>query len=101
VLKRRPPLERLPTAAVVASADETVSATCARHDRRPGGGRTVALWPGSSSSPSLAWLEDASSAQLEDAPLPRMLEEEVGHRPTRRQAPTRCAPLPSPDDEYP
>jgi hypothetical protein len=30
VLKRRPPLERLPTAAVVASADETVSATCAR-----------------------------------------------------------------------
>jgi hypothetical protein len=30
VLKRWPPLERLPTAAVVASADETVSATCAR-----------------------------------------------------------------------
>jgi hypothetical protein len=30
VLTRRPPLERLPTAAVVASADETVSATCAR-----------------------------------------------------------------------
>jgi hypothetical protein len=30
VLKRRPPLERLPTAAVVASADETVSATYAR-----------------------------------------------------------------------
>jgi hypothetical protein len=29
VLKRRPPLERLPTAAVVASADETVGATCA------------------------------------------------------------------------
>jgi hypothetical protein len=29
-LKRRPPLERLPTAAVVSSADETVSATCAR-----------------------------------------------------------------------
>ena len=29
VLKRRPPLERLPTAAVVASADETVSAACA------------------------------------------------------------------------
>jgi hypothetical protein len=29
VLKRRPPLVRLPTAAVVASADETVSATCA------------------------------------------------------------------------
>jgi hypothetical protein len=30
VLKRRPSLERLPTAAVVASADETVGATCAR-----------------------------------------------------------------------
>jgi hypothetical protein len=30
VLKRRPPLERLPTAAVVASADETVSATHAQ-----------------------------------------------------------------------
>jgi hypothetical protein len=30
VLKRWLPLERLPTAAVVASADETVSATCAR-----------------------------------------------------------------------
>jgi hypothetical protein len=29
VLKRWPPLERLPTAAVVASTDETVSATCA------------------------------------------------------------------------
>jgi hypothetical protein len=29
VLKRQPPLVRLPTATVVASADETVSATCA------------------------------------------------------------------------
>jgi hypothetical protein len=29
VLKQRPPLVRLPTAAVVASADETVSSTCA------------------------------------------------------------------------
>jgi hypothetical protein len=29
VLKRRPPLVRLPIAAVVASADETVSAACA------------------------------------------------------------------------
>jgi hypothetical protein len=29
VLKQRPPLVRLPTVAVVASADETVSATCA------------------------------------------------------------------------
>jgi hypothetical protein len=30
VPKRRPPLERLPTTAMVAPADETVSATCAR-----------------------------------------------------------------------
>jgi hypothetical protein len=30
VLKRRPPLVRLPTAAVVASADAPVRATCAR-----------------------------------------------------------------------
>jgi hypothetical protein len=29
VLKRRPPLVRLPTATVVASTDETVNATCA------------------------------------------------------------------------
>jgi hypothetical protein len=48
-----------------------------------------------------AWLEDASSVELEDALLPRMLEEEAGRRPTRRQAPTRCALLPSPDDEHP
>jgi hypothetical protein len=72
-----------------------------RHDRRPGGGRTAAPWPGSSSSPSPAWLEDASSAELEDALLPRMPKEEAGRQPTRRQAPTRCAPLPSPDDEHP
>jgi hypothetical protein len=39
----------------------------ARHDHRPGGGRTAAPWPDSSSSPSSAWLEDASSAELEDA----------------------------------
>jgi hypothetical protein len=54
----------------------------ARHDHRPGGGRTVAPLPGSSSSPSPAWLEDAS-AGLEDALLPQILEEEAGHRPTR------------------
>jgi hypothetical protein len=68
---------------------------------RPGGGRNAAPWPGSSSLPSLAWLEDASSAELEDALLPRMTEEEAGRQPTQRRAPTRCAPLPSPDDEDP
>jgi hypothetical protein len=73
----------------------------ARHDRRPGGGQTTAPWPGSSSSPSPAWLEDATSVELEDALLPRMREEEAGCQPTRRQAPTRCALLPSPDDEQP
>jgi hypothetical protein len=68
----------LPTNTAPATA-----ATCARYDRRPDGGRTAAPWPGSSSSPSPAWLEDASSAELEDALLPRSLEEEAGHRPTR------------------
>jgi hypothetical protein len=48
-----------------------------------------------------AWLEDASSAELEDAFLPRMPEEEAGRRPTRRQAPTWPALLPSKDDEDP
>jgi hypothetical protein len=33
---------------------------------RPDRGRNAAPWPGSSSSPSPAWLEDASSAELED-----------------------------------
>jgi hypothetical protein len=42
-----------------------------------------------------AWLEDASSAELEDALLPRMPEEEASRQPTRRQAPTRCAPSPA------
>jgi hypothetical protein len=73
----------------------------ARHDFCPGGGRTVAPCPGSSSSPSPAWLEDASSVELEDALLSRMLEEEAGRQPTRRQAPTRCAPVPSLDYEHP
>jgi hypothetical protein len=34
-------------------------------------------------------------AELEDALLPQMPEEEAGRQPTRRQAPTRYAP-PSP-----
>jgi hypothetical protein len=68
---------------------------------RPDGGRNAATWPSSSSSPSPAWLEDASSAELEDVFLPRMSEEEAGRRPTRRQAPTCPALLPSKDDEDP
>jgi hypothetical protein len=36
-----------------------------------------------------AWLEDASSAELEDGFHPQMLEEEAGRQPTRRQAPAR------------
>jgi hypothetical protein len=62
----------------------------ARHDRRPDEGRKAAPCPGSSSSPSPAWMEDASTG-LEDAFLPQTLGEEKGHRPTRRQPPTRCA----------
>jgi hypothetical protein len=68
---------------------------------RPGGRRTTAPCPSSSSSPSPAWLEDASSAELEDALLPRMTKEEAGRQPTQRQAPTRCAPRHSEDDEHP
>jgi hypothetical protein len=64
-------------------------------DRRPGGRRTTTHCLGSSNLPSPAWLEDASSAELEDALLPRMPEEEAGRRPTRRQAPTRRAPSPA------
>jgi hypothetical protein len=65
----------------------------ARHDRRPDEGRKAAPCPRSSSSPSPAWLEDAS-AGLEDAFLPQTLGEEKGHQPTRRQPPTQCAPPP-------
>jgi hypothetical protein len=58
----------------------------ARHDRRPDEGRKAAPCPGSSSSPSPAWLEEAS-AGLEDAFLPQTLGEQKGYRPTRRQPP--------------
>jgi hypothetical protein len=68
---------------------------------RPGERRTAAPCPGSSSSPSPAWLEDASSAELEDALLPRMLEEEAGRQPTQRQAPAQLALRHSEDDEHP
>jgi hypothetical protein len=73
----------------------------ARHDHRLGGGWTAAPWPGSSSSPSPAWLEDASSVELEDAFLPRMTKEEASRRPTRRQAPTCPTLLSSTGDEDP
>jgi hypothetical protein len=72
----------------------------ARHDRRPDEGQKAAPCPGSSSSPSPAWLEDASTG-LEDAFLPQTLGEENGHRPTRRQPPTQLALRLSKDDESP
>jgi hypothetical protein len=65
------------------------------HTRGPAGQQT----PGGSPSP--AWLEDASSVELEDAFLPQMPEEEAGRRPTRGKAPTCPAPLSSKDDEDP
>jgi hypothetical protein len=69
--------------------------------RRPDRGRNAAPWLGSSSSPSPAWLEDASSAELEDGFHPQMSEEEAGHQPTRRQASAQLALRPSKDDEDP
>jgi hypothetical protein len=68
---------------------------CTRRDHRPDRGQNVAPWLGSSSSPSPAWLKEAS-AGLEDAFLPQTPGEEKGYRPTRRQPPARCAPLPQP-----
>jgi hypothetical protein len=68
----------------------------ARHDHHQDEGQKATPYPGSSSSPSPAWLEDAS-AWLEDAFLPQTLGEEKGHRPMRRQPPTRCAPPPQPE----
>jgi hypothetical protein len=69
--------------------------------RRPDRGWNGAPWLGSSSLPSPAWLEDASSAELEDGFHPQMSEEEAGRQPTRWQAPARLALLPSKDDEDP
>jgi hypothetical protein len=69
--------------------------------RRPDRGRNAAPWLGSSSSPSPAWLEDASSTKLEDGFHPQKPEEEAGRQPTRRQAPACLALLPSKDDEDP
>jgi hypothetical protein len=56
---------------------------------------------GSSSLPSPAQLEGASSAELEDGFHPQKPEEEARCQPTRRQAPARLALLPSKDDEDP
>jgi hypothetical protein len=56
---------------------------------------------GSNSSPSPAWLEGASFAELEDGFHPQKLEEETGRRPTRRQAPAQPGLRPSKDDEDP
>jgi hypothetical protein len=63
----------------------------------------VLLHPGlgNNSLPSPAWLEGASSAELEDGFHPQKLEEEAGHRPTRRQAPAQHGLRPSKDDEDP
>jgi hypothetical protein len=69
--------------------------------RRPNKGRNVAPWLGSSSSPSPAWLEGASSVELEDGFHPQKLEEEAGRQPMRRHAPAHLALRPSKDDEDP
>jgi hypothetical protein len=50
---------------------------------------------------AVARTEDGSSTELEDGFHPQMPEEEVGHQPTRGQAPARLALLPSKDDEDP
>jgi hypothetical protein len=51
--------------------------------------------------PSPAWLEGASSTELEDGFHPQKPQEEAGRQPTRRQAPAGLALLPSKDDEDP
>jgi hypothetical protein len=61
--------------------------------------------------PSTGWRTDSCTLTRQQqfafprraagCPSPRMLEEEAGHRPTRRQDPTQRALLPSPDDEHP
>jgi hypothetical protein len=56
---------------------------------------------GSSSSPSPARLEGASSTELDDGFHPQKPEEEAGRQPMRRQAPACLALLPRKDDEDP
>jgi hypothetical protein len=89
------------TSTALAAYDVLCDPPGAAGHSRPDEGRNAATWPGSSSSPSPAWLEDASSAELEDVFLPRMPEEEAGRRPTQRQAPTCPALFPNKDDEDP
>jgi hypothetical protein len=50
---------------------------------------------GSNNSPSPAWLEDVSSAELEDVCHHQKLEEEVACQPAREVEP-RLASLPAP-----
>jgi hypothetical protein len=63
--------------------------------RKRGRGRNVASYLGSNSSPSPAWLEDASSTELEDGFHHQKLEEEVASRPAREVEP-RLASLSAP-----
>jgi hypothetical protein len=63
--------------------------------RKRGRGRNVASLLGSNSSPSPAWLEDVSSAELEDGCHHQKLEEEVASRPAREVEP-RLASLSAP-----
>jgi hypothetical protein len=61
--------------------------------RKRGRGRNVASQLDSNSSPSPAWLEDASSAELEDGFHHQKLEEEVANRPVREVEPgSPCSP---------
>jgi hypothetical protein len=69
--------------------------TWTRHNHRSDRGRNAAPWLGSSSSPSPAWLKEAS-AGLERAFLPQTTGGEKGSRPPRRRPPARCAPPPQP-----
>jgi hypothetical protein len=86
---------RQPSGAAVGARKTWTWPARTRRNHRPDRGRNAAPWLGSSSSPSPAWLKEAS-AGLEDAFLPQTPGEEKGYRPTRRQPPTRCAPPPQP-----
>jgi hypothetical protein len=71
-----------------------------RRDHRPDRGRNAAPWLGSSSSPSPAWLKEASVG-LEDAFLPQTVGEEKGYRPMGGNPPLGVLLCLSPDDENP
>jgi hypothetical protein len=76
-----------PTAASTCPPTPPQSAPTGPHSRpcheNEDRGWNVAPWLGSNSSPSPAWLEGASSAELEDGFHPQKLEEEVARRPVR------------------